>query len=426
MHAEKLLASWVPRFDDYQLAQARSFDKLSLEELEKKATSAYFLARYKLIRAMPYLGHLLYCIKPRQKIGHGTFSISKQLVLTFDPYFMLVLGSLDSGVHGYQAAVLYHEVLHLLIGFDRRTALIAKLGKNYSRAVTLAEELVINSQIQAYQITNEDFMLVPNAVLPSSFDLPPNQTMEWYALALVQKDLTKISIPMCCDEHEDETDDTVPPEVLNSILDATRVAVKKHGKHAGDFSQRTGSLKESKVNWRTQLRKLRSLFTRHVHGYSQMSYAKLHRRTLISGVVKPSYKDRQASITVILDTSGSMGLHTQIRDALSELRGMMHQLGLKSVSLIQVDAAVQVDAKETQVSELSSLIISGRGGTDFRPAFEYIDSLRVKPKVVVYLTDGAGEAPKAAPKGYQTIWLRVPSREGGVPAKWGTHIIIDS
>lgn len=48
--------------------------------------------------------------------------------------------------------------------------------------------------------------------------------------------------------------------------------------------------------------------------------------------------------------------------------------------LIQCDALVQKDVKITSEKELEQvmedLTLYGRGGTDFRPAFEYIEELR--------------------------------------------------
>ncbi|MFR4625442.1 MAG: VWA-like domain-containing protein [Dorea formicigenerans] len=71
--------------------------------------------------------------------------------------------------------------------------------------------------------------------------------------------------------------------------------------------------------------------------------------------------------------------------------------------LIQCDALVQKDVKITSEKELEQvmedLTLYGRGGTDFRPAFEYIEELRKNGELtnlngMLYFTDGMGVYPR--------------------------------
>ena len=57
------------------------------------------------------------------------------------------------------------------------------------------------------------------------------------------------------------------------------------------------------------------------------------------------------------------------------------------VIVLQVDAAVQ-DAAEYAAGDLpDEIAIRGRGGTDFRPGFAWLDENAIRPGVCVYLTD---------------------------------------
>ena len=70
--------------------------------------------------------------------------------------------------------------------------------------------------------------------------------------------------------------------------------------------------------------------------------------------------------------------------------------------LILCDALVQKDVKITSEKELEQvmedLTLYGRGGTDFRPAFEYIEELRKNGELTnlndAVFTDGMGVYPR--------------------------------
>jgi len=82
---------------------------------------------------------------------------------------------------------------------------------------------------------------------------------------------------------------------------------------------------------------------------------------------------------------------------------------------------------ETCVS--CSRLVKGGGGTSFCPAFDAIEKLKVRPEVIVFLTDGGGDAPAQPPAGTRVIWLLVgkhkwhPSFHGG--AEWGSFVELE-
>lgn len=105
-----------------------------------------------------------------------------------------------------------------------------------------------------------------------------------------------------------------------------------------------------------------------------------------------------------------------------------------NVHIIQCDEVVQADEKITCEEELrkymEGLTLYGEGGTDFRPAFEYVDELVRKGgfedlQGLIYFTDGHGIYPKQRPA-YQTafVLLEEDYAEVEVPA-WAMKVVLE-
>ena len=124
------------------------------------------------------------------------------------------------------------------------------------------------------------------------------------------------------------------------------------------------------------------------------------------------YKDVRVvkTFVTVIDTSGSVE-EEKLRRFLEKTYQILKS-GQKSEDrvnfhLIQCDALVQKDVKITSEKELEQvmedLTLYGRGGTDFRPAFEYIEELRKNGELtnlngMLYFTDGMGVYPRKKPE----------------------------
>ena len=130
-------------------------------------------------------------------------------------------------------------------------------------------------------------------------------------------------------------------------------------------------------------------------------------------LVEPlEYKDVRVvkTFVTVIDTSGSVE-EEKLRRFLEKTYQILKS-GQKSEDrvnfhLIQCDALVQKDVKITSEKELEQvmedLTLYGRGGTDFRPAFEYIEELRKNGELtnlngMLYFTDGMGVYPRKKPE----------------------------
>ena len=152
------------------------------------------------------------------------------------------------------------------------------------------------------------------------------------------------------------------------------------------------------------------------------------------------YKDVRVvkTFVTVIDTSGSVE-EEKLRRFLEKTYQILKS-GQKSEDrvnfhLIQCDALVQKDVKITSEKELEQvmedLTLYGRGGTDFRPAFEYIEELRKNGELtnlngMLYFTDGMGVYPRKKPE-YPVAFIydsEVLDKIPEVPA-WAIRYLMD-
>ncbi|MGI6032781.1 MAG: VWA-like domain-containing protein [Coriobacteriales bacterium] len=106
-----------------------------------------------------------------------------------------------------------------------------------------------------------------------------------------------------------------------------------------------------------------------------------------------------------------------------------------NIHLIQSDAKVQADTKITDLRDVDKIMenfhIRGYGGTDFRPAFDYVSSLRKRGefedlKGLIYFTDGLGQFPDEVPD-YDVAFVFMDTGEPHLPSvpPWAMKVVID-
>lgn len=148
--------------------------------------------------------------------------------------------------------------------------------------------------------------------------------------------------------------------------------------------------------------------------------------------------NRLEELVIAIDTSGSCSLDT-VRKFMEETYSILsnHENFFRkmNVYVIQCDSFIQDMAHITSEQDwqdyLKNLAIHGRGGTDFRPVFEYVEELRVKKELkdlkgLLYFTDGDGIYPEI-PTDYKTAFVFYKEKEQHqkVPA-WATCLTLDT
>lgn len=105
-----------------------------------------------------------------------------------------------------------------------------------------------------------------------------------------------------------------------------------------------------------------------------------------------------------------------------------------NVHIIQCDDQVRSDTRITSREQMAEYMkgfdVQGMGGTDFRPAFEYVEALQAqgaftKLKGLLYFTDGRGIYPVHKPP-YDTafVFIQDQYRDESVPP-WAIKLILD-
>ena len=151
-----------------------------------------------------------------------------------------------------------------------------------------------------------------------------------------------------------------------------------------------------------------------------------------------SEERRLRELAVVIDTSASCS-RSLCAGFLGELAGLLARENLFferfNLHVIECDCEVQRDTRLTTLAELSDwlrdMTLHGGGGTDFRPAFRYIDSLTESGEFahlqgIFYFTDGYGVFPDAPPA-YRAIFVMLQYRYDDIDLPpWAEKLVLEA
>ena len=143
---------------------------------------------------------------------------------------------------------------------------------------------------------------------------------------------------------------------------------------------------------------------------SDYSWMRPNKRYLSQGLMLPSlYSEACLPLALVIDTSGSVS-ETILSQFTAHVRTIVEQLQPERVYLLWADAAV-AHAEVFERGDELRFEPKGGGGTDFRPAFEWIAEKGSDAACVVYLTDMCGTFPSPAPE-IPTLWCATTDVQG--------------
>lgn len=176
-------------------------------------------------------------------------------------------------------------------------------------------------------------------------------------------------------------------------------------------------LLKPRVDWRTVLR---DFLDQSIP--SDYSYRRPSRRGLAQGVILPGCQyDPSGKVVIALDTSGSVS-DKLLAQFWGECRGILaaHKV---TADIVLCDAEVQEVQQDISADDELTFGATGRGGTSFRPVFQWITDNGESPRCLIYLTDLEGDFPDTEPD-YPVLWVTPELRR---PAwnPWGEQITID-
>lgn len=146
---------------------------------------------------------------------------------------------------------------------------------------------------------------------------------------------------------------------------------------------------------------------------------------------------RLEEMVIAIDTSSSCSRETVQRfleETYSILSDRENFFRKMNVHIIQCDCYIQEDVtlccEEDWKGYMKHIRIQGRGGTDFRPVFRYVEGLIREKKIknlkgLLYFTDGDGIYPASCPP-YETAFVFVGEpKEGLRVPSWAAKLCLD-
>jgi predicted metal-dependent peptidase len=192
------------------------------------------------------------------------------------------------------------------------------------------------------------------------------------------------------------------------IMSSSIQTAKLRGTMSGDFLQKFSDLSESPIS-------LRDLLDKYVCEFAMSDDStKADKRWLANHdmCVSGMESERHGTIVFVKDTSGSI-TDSILKTACSVIQDAVNTLNASRLVVLDVDAEV-CDVQEFMPNEEIPLTCKGRGGTDFRPAFDWVRDNASDARVLIYLTDGWGDFPKEVPD-IPTLWLSWDRAESCYP-----------
>jgi predicted metal-dependent peptidase len=198
---------------------------------------------------------------------------------------------------------------------------------------------------------------------------------------------------------------------------------RKPGTGAGAYLLHVEKWSEPRIDWKEEMA---GLFTPCM-GRDKPDFTRLNRRIYLrSGglVIAPARRGVRARLVIVVgDTSGSHITPTQMEAFFREMGGILRDVRPRECIVAGIDwvkPKTWVTLEGADELESARPVVKGGGGTDFRPAFEWVKEQGWEPDALVYFTDAQGPFPKEPPN-YPVFWA--VTTDDKVP--WGQRIQVD-
>ena len=271
---------------------------------------------------------------------------------------------------------------------------------------------------------------------------------------LSEKDFVNLEQEFRTDDHkywESKKPDQKPNPMLSrkwgEINDGIETDLEtfsqEAGERDGDFLEQIKTENRSKYDYREFLRKFAVFHEEMVvdddsFDYNFYTYGlRLYGNMPLIEPLESKEVKKVEEFVIVIDTSMSCSGEL-VRKFLEETYGVLSEnesfFTKINVHIIQCDEKVHTDKKITSQEEMKDymehLELYGDGGTDFRPAFEWVDRLLEQHefhnlKGLIYFTDGFGIYPQKMPP-YKTafVFMQDNYRDVDVPV-WAMKLILD-
>ncbi|MEV0823758.1 vWA domain-containing protein [Nonomuraea rubra] len=368
-------------------------------------------ARVRAAHQAPYLATALLSLDPVMVTGTS----GELRRFPTDPGWHVYVGVEELARQSVQEVAfwLVHQVTHLLRAHARRyPGGVLEPRREEQHTWNLATDAEINDDLPPD--------LPPEPTTPARLGLPDGWPAEqyWHALRENQP-YPPIAPGDCgsgCDGLPRAWDHDLPPALspttarLTALDTARRIRERLNAQDdvPAGWRRWAEQLLEPSVNWRHHLSaKVRHGLTQ-AAGRVDYTYRRPSRRaSALPGVVLPSLRQALPSVTVLIDTSGSI-TETMLAQALAEVTGVLRAVGIgrRLLTVITCDARAYRPQALTRISDLH---LDGGGGTDLRAGLSAALATRPPPDLIIVITDGRTPWPHRPPRTRVIVALLDPA-----------------
>lgn len=200
--------------------------------------------------------------------------------------------------------------------------------------------------------------------------------------------------------------------IRQAIKEAADATIKERGHLPNGLESIVEEwLKPAVISWKTLLKRFVAASIKSGH---KMSWKRPNRR--FGEQQKGKLSDRMISITVAIDTSGSID-NEDLKSFIAEMK-VIQSCYKGSITVIECDAEIQKEYKLNRYNKVDTKF-KGRGGTSFKPVFEHIKDKHIKTDLLIFFTDLWGDQDSCKKPSYPVIWVST-TENTSVP--WG-HVI---
>lgn len=353
-------------------------------------------ARVRAVKTLPYFANALFAMPVIESRQVELMSADQDWRLYYNP----------DTIQEFSPAELSGRIVHLLMHLLRDHAERCKNSDMNPEKFALAADLEINDDLRTDRI-----IMPEESVFPEDFDFDEGDMAESYYEMLPdqpgqpqsqqgqkQKQAEQQSCKdgSCCNgkeqEHEAKGESKgrkISKEEAERLRkDAARQIKEESKKGRGDIpaglERWADQQLEAQVNWRKELAsRIRNAIKR-TSGCMDYSYSRPSRRRM-ANVVLPSMIGFEPTVSVCIDTSGSMS-DKELSQAIAEVGGILKSCGIREgLDVVSADAEV---GNVQKVFSKSQIKLTGGGGTDQRIGIEYIAKHRPETDVCIVISDG--------------------------------------
>lgn len=245
------------------------------------------------------------------------------------------------------------------------------------------------------------------------------------------------------EEKQQNQDRDAWDKVSRKVQISMETVMKQYGDEAGELLYQLSVSHREKTDFREFLKNfavMREEIKTDDDAFDYIFYTYGLSRYENMPLIEPlEYKEvkKTEEFVIVIDTSESCPKEAVLKfleETYSILKDIESFFRKVNIHILQCDIKVVSDVKITSAQDLenymSEVTIRGGGGTDFRPAFAYIDGMIAAGELsnlkgMLYLTDGCGQFPSMPPS-YEAAFVMPPEAadEAKLPP-WAIKVVLD-